>query len=445
MYNDKIDSRQMIIEGPTLEDCKVRLYQRYGNRYQIISHRVELKGGILGFGQKEVVCANYVVDERFGMGQSPTNGNYGMSRANSYTDRTVYSGGQETPNQISAGQDFANRRDEFLKNQLGSGGTITNLMQMANLSKQIQTIAQDINSIKEATSGKELHPTIRKIDSYLEQNEFTQSYIEKINARIRNELTYEDLDDFDLVQNHVVDWIADSIAVAPKFSKSKKNCHTIIIVGPTGVGKTTTVAKMAAKLKLAAKNKKLPSPVIQMITTDTMKVGAEEQLEHYGGIMGVNVTRAMTTEDLKDLYDSYKSDVDFIFIDTSGYSPRDFENIGKMRTLLDVDGMKADIYLAVSATTKPKDLENILRNFEPFNFRSVIITKCDETLSYGNVLSVLFEKNKSISWLTTGQNVLHSLERAHPMHFLKYLTGFTVDKDHILEKYGPEEEAEESQ
>ena len=131
-------------------------------------------------------------------------------------------------------------------------------------------------------------------------------------------------------------------------------------------------------------------------------------------------------------------------IDTSGYSPNDYENIGKMRTVLDVPGLQAEVYLAITASTKAKDLETILRNYEPFNFKSVIITKLDETSTYGNVLSVLSEKNKAISWVTDGQYVLHYIKRAHPIRFLRYLEGFHSDMAHLESKFGPlEDESKE--
>ena len=101
--------------------------------------------------------------------------------------------------------------------------------------------------------------------------------------------------------------------------------------------------------------------------------------------------------------------------------------------------MKADIYLAVSAMTKSSDLENILRNYDSFNYRTVIVTKCDETVSYGNVLSVLAEKKKQVSLVSFGQKTLNNMRIAHPYFFLKGLTDFVVDKDHIMEKFGPDE------
>jgi flagellar biosynthesis protein FlhF len=119
--------------------------------------------------------------------------------------------------------------------------------------------------------------------------------------------------------------------------------------------------------------------------------------------------------------------LDVMLIDTIGYSPNDYEGIAKMRKILDVPGVKTEIYLAVSATTKTSDVQNILRNYEPFNYCSLIVTKCDETAHVGNIVSALAEKNKTVTYITNGQGVPKHLEEASPAFFLKKLTGFSVD------------------
>ncbi len=453
MYNNLAPSaKMMVIEGPNLETCREKLSRRYGNGYQIMNFHTICKGGFFGLFNREMVSVDYIVNDVYpqqGMGR-------GMS---SYPNQNgpQYSGNVQksnwTPGNVgdamrSGGimsEDFTAVRDAILQKQADSNaGVVNQLKQLASLKKELESVNAKLDSLAQSNASPDQHPSILKIDEYLSQNEFTRSYIEKINTRIRTEMTYEDLDDFEMVQNNVVDWIADSIKIAPKFTNRSKNlAHTIVVVGPTGVGKTTTIAKMAAKVKMFAKNSGMEIPKILLITADTMRVAAEEQLSHYGSIMKMEVQRANNVEELERLYKSYRSTMDYIFIDTSGYSPRDMEGIAKLHTLLDVDGMKADIYLAISATTKSKDVEYIIRNYDSFNFRSVIITKCDETLYYGNILSVLSEKGKEISMVATGQKILNSLKRAHPLQFLRYLSNFTVDRKHLTDKYGPEEADEE--
>lgn len=454
MYSEqRIGGNLCEMTGETLADIKKRLYEIHQDRYEIRDYKNVLKPGFFGIGQKVIVKATYVVDDRL---QFAPQKNYTRPELTGYPrtmqpspyseiqDKSGYI--REIPSinnvQPNTQVNFANNRDDLLKTLTGNSGNVTNMLQVANLSKQMEKLIEKMDKIERAANGKSEHQNIIKVDEALEANDFTKSYIEKINSHIKSVLTYEQLDDYDLVQNTVIDYVADSIKIAPKFSsKGKKNAHVIIVVGPTGVGKTTTVAKMAAKLKVAAKDQKVDPPEILMVTVDKMRVGAVEQLEHWGELMKIDVRKGDSQEDLKEIYNAYKGSRDFIFVDTSGYSPRDLENIARMHSLLDVEGMKADVYLAITADCKASDLENIIRNYESFDFRSVIITKCDQTYSFGNVISVLAEKNKAISMIADGQQVLHTLQRAHPLYFLKYMKGFNVDREHILEKYGPEEES----
>ena len=167
-----------------------------------------------------------------------------------------------------------------------------------------------------------------------------------------------------------------------------------------------------------------------------MRVGAYEQLERYGSIFGVPVQKAENANDVKQIYDNVCDSVDAIFIDTSGYSPNDASHIGNMKMTLDVQGLNPDIYLAVMASSKARDLANIMKNYEPFGYNSVIITKCDESEQYGNIISVLHEKHKSVSYITNGQQPAGFIEKANVVDFLIRLENFKVDRVHIEDKFG---------
>lgn len=443
-----------------MQECRDKLYARYGKNYDIVNWGKTLKGGFLGLFNRMVVEVNYIVDDNLEnsgyAGQSadvPEQGRYERSRRQknqpgaNYYNRENINVARNPVRATASGTEpdsFASARDRILESQIEKGVTATNLLQVANLTKQIEQINKKLDDMSYSAAAQEEHPTLSRIEELLLQNEFTPSYIKKLKNRIRTSLSLEELDDFETVQAHVVDWIGEDIKIAPKFSnKAKgKNCHVIVIVGPTGVGKTTTVAKMAAKIMVSSKETDY-TPRILLISIDTVRVGALVQLEHWGETMGLEVREATDAGILQALYDDYKDKMDFIFIDTSGCSHYDLEAIAKIHKILSVDNLKPDMYLAVTAGTKARDLEGIIRNYESFEFRSVILTKCDETASYGNVLSVLAEKGKAISMITDGQKVLNYLKRAHPYYFLRSLQGFQVDKKHIIEKYGPLEDENE--
>ena len=333
---------------------------------------------------------------------------------------------------------FVENRDKILQS---SNPTVTSNLQIGALSKQIEDMKKNLETqfeiIKEQTSIAPDHKNITKIEEILEDNEFTRNYIKKITSRIKSEITLDLLDDFNYVQECVLQWIGESIPVANTLLT--KSPRIIVLIGPTGVGKTTTVAKLASAIAVDAKRNKDKykwEPRIRMITTDTMRIAAQEQLSRWAEIIKVRVDKAENSEDLEKLFASYAPNSDYIFVDSSGYSPNDFDHILRMRQILDVKNFNEHIYLTVVAGVSASDLDNIIRNYETFDFKSVIVTKCDETKRFGRIISVLSERNKPVSWVATGQEIFKTIQPASKAFFLKRLTGFNVDAHFIEKKFG---------
>jgi flagellar biosynthesis protein FlhF len=216
----------------------------------------------------------------------------------------------------------------------------------------------------------------------------------------------------------------------------------MILVGPTGVGKTTTIAKLAAVYALPEPGTKALS--VRMITIDSLRIGARSQIEAYGKIMGIPVAYVDNHEELRKTVALFSEDVDLILIDTFGKSPRDAVKLGEMKYTLDACGSRAELHLALMAATKTSDLQDILRQFEPFNYQSVIITKMDETIRIGNMISVLAEKGKPVSYITNGQTVPTDIKRAEVTHFLCNLEGFQVNRRKLEARF-PVDRREEIQ
>ena len=153
----------------------------------------------------------------------------------------------------------------------------------------------------------------------------------------------------------------------------------LIIVGPTGVGKTTTIAKLAAIYGLENGTQ------VRLVTIDNYKIAAKKQIETYADIMQIPVSFTESKEDLEKIIRLYQ-DVNVILIDTIGKSPFDYDKLAEMQSILGACGSKSEIHLAISATTKIADIEEIMHQFEPFKYKAVIITKIDETSKIGNVI-----------------------------------------------------------
>ena len=406
------------ITGRTLEECKMKLRREYGEDWELINQRTEFKpGGFLNLSTREYIVVKYITGRRKAI----------MNETDAYNISTGA--------KLNEQQELEKNRKAIVQQNMDKLQNIQ-IQQIAQMAEKLDELSEQLKTVNnkvDSNQSVETHETISKISEILAENEFSYAYIKMIEEKIRSKFSLEQLDDYKLVQRQVVDWIGESIQISKE--KVFRPPHVVVIVGPTGIGKTTTIAKLASRLILEARKNDLPDPEICLITIDTMRVSAQEQLEVFANILGKNVLKAESADDLRDLYDEYKEHVDYIFIDTSGYSPNDATKISNMKTILDTK-MNADVYLAVAASTKTSDLHNIFRNYEPFAYDSVIITKFDETQQIGNVISVLWEKHKSISYITDGQHVPRNIQKADVIEILKNLSGFDIDRIHIENEFG---------
>jgi flagellar biosynthesis protein FlhF len=198
--------------------------------------------------------------------------------------------------------------------------------------------------------------------------------------------------------------IADFIPVAPPIQLEPGKMRVAALVGPTGVGKTTTVAKLAAYAQLHLKQK------VALLTLDTYRMAAVDQLQQYAQILQVPLHVALTVEDLRSALRFYQ-DRALVLIDTPGHSPKDTETLNQLRGLLD-ELPEVETHLVLSATTKPRDLTEIATRYEPLHPTRLLFTKLDETSTYGPILSTLARVKKPLSYLGTGQEVPEALELA---------------------------------
>lgn len=168
-------------------------------------------------------------------------------------------------------------------------------------------------------------------------------------------------------------------------------------VGPTGVGKTTTIAKLAAEQALKYRRK------VGFITSDTYRIGAVDQLKTFAGILNVPLEVVSSPLDLRKSFDALK-DCDIIFTDTAGRNYRNEMYVSELNALLQ-GCEKSETYLVLSMTTKYKDMRAIAANFAKFELNKVLFTKMDETDTYGPIVNLLHEFPLQISYVTNGQSV----------------------------------------
>ena len=198
---------------------------------------------------------------------------------------------------------------------------------------------------------------------------------------------------------------------------SEKKPKIVFFVGNTGVGKTTTMAKLASKCKLEEKLD------IAMLSVDTYRIAAIEQIKTYANILNAPMEVVYTPEDMKTYVEKFKS-CDLIFVDTAGRSHRNDEQKKDLEAIIaSVDEYEKEIYLVLSVTVKYNDLINIAKTYgELFDYK-VIFTKLDETSELGSILNLKLDTGKQLSYVTWGQNVPEDIGLLNPQVIAKKLLG----------------------
>lgn len=192
----------------------------------------------------------------------------------------------------------------------------------------------------------------------------------------------------------------------------------VFFIGPTGVGKTTTIAKIASKFRVDEKKK------VALLTADTYRIAAAEQLRTYANILEVPFRVIYTVEEINKALEDFR-DYDYIMIDTAGHSHQNATQKDNMRNIIHSvdDRVESEVHLVLSATTKYKDLISIADSYKEMADYKLIFTKLDETTTLGNLLNLRLYTGASLSYVTHGQNVPDDIEDFNPQKTVKRLLG----------------------
>lgn len=379
--------------APTVHEAMVKVKMDMGKEAVIIHTRKYKEGGFLGFFGKPMVEVTAALEEA------------------TFTPSPVVAvKNPPAPQEVVTPQ-------EVIFNSLESH-LVDKPTQAANPSSsrdhKVEKELAEMKELMEQISDKLVsneEPTIypKKLQGFytnMLNNEVEEKLAKKLMKSIQNKISAEDIESEEAIENTLVSSIDRIFRKARPITlkKTLTSPHIIALVGPTGVGKTTTIAKLAAKFSISDKKK------VALITADTYRIAAVEQLKTFGDIMGIVVDVVYAPEELKKAIAKH-SDKDIIIVDTAGRSHKNTVQMAELKNFVEAAN-PSDLFLVLSSTTKFKDMVQIAKNYEDLQVEKVIFTKLDETSTYGALLNFVDHTKKYLSYITLGQSVPDDIEVA---------------------------------
>lgn len=269
---------------------------------------------------------------------------------------------------------------------------------------------------KEEEKNPEQDKFIRLLYNKMLDNEMDEKYVNSI-LEDASKTKKADLP-FDYLLANIYQKMVLKFGKSEGITPSQEGPRIVLFIGPTGVGKTTTIAKLAGRYCVEEKKK------VALLTADTYRIAAAEQLRTYANILETPFRIIYTPEELQAAVEDYW-DCDYIFIDTAGRSHQNTDQLEKMKEM--VAALKKpenyQVFLVLSATTKYRDLQKIADCYGKIADFELIFTKLDETEAVGNLLNMKLYTDAPIAYVTCGQNVPDDMEAFNPQKTVKQILG----------------------
>lgn len=282
--------------------------------------------------------------------------------------------------------------------------------------KEVESVPEKPVKQAEEPKSAELVKFMKLMYNMMLENEVDEKYINQIMDEI--EKVHKPNMPFDYALANTYQKMVLKFGPATEIMPAGKGPKVIFFVGPTGVGKTTTIAKLASRFSVDEKKR------VALLTADTYRIAAAEQLKTYASILDAPFKVIYTIEELENALAEFK-EFDYLFVDTAGHSHQNQAQKEAMSAFVRcLDGqVEKEVYLVLSATTKYRDLLSIADSYKEIADYKLIFTKLDETSAYGNLLNLALYTGASLAYVTYGQNVPEDIEKFNPQKTVKQLLG----------------------
>jgi len=286
--------------------------------------------------------------------------------------------------------------------------------QIADLQTMVKELCRRSEGGREGDLPEGLFKLFTKLIDADVGEELAQELVDRLRREARGELG-----DSQMLQARIARMIEADIRPAGPIAVTPGRCRVAALVGPTGVGKTTTIAKLAANYRLKDKRR------LGLITVDTYRIAAVEQLRTYANIIDLPMQVVSTPKEMREAV-RQMAGLDLLLIDTAGRSPKDEVRLQELKAFIS-EASADEVHLVLSSVAASRTLEQTAERFAAVGTTALILTKLDEANGLGNLLPVLRSSRLPLSYLTNGQNVPDDIEVADPSRLTKLILGLEND------------------
>jgi len=404
--------------APTMTEALAKVREELGTDAIILSTRSEKRGGVLDFSGRRVVEVTAAVDDnRPEQGGSSGRNGPGRTRPVGPSEANLYPPQRPVAYEPRGRPAFAGRAGNVEVKDLESRINVERMLEdIKELKKSIRVLAD--HALAGDMSG--LPPNLAALLSSMQASGMDDGISKRIVRQLLDQLTGVELGDREAVIGRATDLLVTSMGEVSPIIFAGAKPRMVAFVGPTGSGKTTTIAKLAADFTLNMDKQ------VHVLTIDTKRVDAVGQLKAYCRILNIPLHIAYTPEELPALMPGImKSDI--TLIDTPGSGPMDKPQMIEMVEFLQKI-VPQEVHLVISVTTSLTEMRRVHENFSVLKPNRILFTKLDETDCYGPLLSFSIMEKRPVSYYTFGQNVPGDFAVADPVELIEKNLGRTGER-----------------
>lgn len=371
----------------TLQEALQRVRQELGPEAAVLETR-EVATGIWGWlsGRRDVevlASLDVLVESRWATANSTKN--FATSHEDSPFDAT-YGANHDTASESA--DDFRARTRALMSTEHAAG----------------RSLVEELCERPKGTLTTDFPPSLFQLFTDLIDAELGEELARELVERARRGGAGIELNDYVLLKARVLRYLEEQIRVTGPIAATPGRRRIVALVGPTGVGKTTTIAKLAANFRLREQRR------VGLVTVDTYRIAAVDQLRTYADIIDLPMEVVATPSDMRAALQRL-SNLDLVLLDTAGRSPQDESRLQELGTIL--EAAEADeVQLVLSSVASESQLRQAARRFARVGVTSLLVTKLDEAAALGAVFTLLRETGLPLSYVTNGQNVPDDMEVA---------------------------------